>query len=337
MFSPTVGGRSARLDGRLGYALLLIAATIAPLFIYPIFLATLLSFALFACGYNLLFGFTGLLSFGHAAFFGWAGYAAGYTVASLHWTTGFGLLAGMATGATIGLVFGVLAIRREGIYFAMVTLALSQMLYFFAEQSSFTGGENGLQGVPRSTLLGIDLKNDLAMYYVVLAIFVLSYLFIARVVRSPFGEILNATRENEARAYSLGYEVGRFKLMALVLSASISGLAGAMKCIVLGFTTLSDVHWSMSGLVLLMALIGGKGTLLGPLIGAAIIVSLDTRLENVGSYLAGATGVDWFRQLGRSVTMVTGLIFIACVLGLRGGVAGTLASLRRSPRAKPLD
>jgi branched-chain amino acid transport system permease protein len=319
------------------YAVALVAALLLPLAVYPVFLMTLLCFALFACAFNLLFGFTNLLSFGHAAFFGWSAYVAGYVLASLGWSTGLGLVAGTAVGAALGLVIGALVIRHQGISFSMATLALSQMLYFFAERAPFTGGENGLQGVPRGSLFGLDLHSDMALYYVVLAIAVACYALIMRVVSSPFGHVLQAIKENEPRARSLGYEVDRYKLVAFVLSAALSGLAGAMKSVVLGFATLTDVHWATSGAVLLMVLVGGKGTLTGPVVGAVIMVWLDNRLVNFGNFLGRATSIDWFNQLGRSVTMVTGLIFIVCVLAFRGGVVGNIAShfLQRVRKSKP--
>lgn len=313
-------------------AVTLALVLLAPLALYPVFLATVLCFALFACAFNLVFGFTNLLSFGHAAFFGWSGYVCGYALAGAGWPLPIALLAAVAVSALLGFVVGTLSVRQEGIYFAMVTLALSQMLYFFAERLPFTGGENGLQGVPRGDLFGMSLTNDLVMYYVVAAVCVLGFAATARIINSPFGEILHAIKDNESRALSLGYRVNRFKVIAFTLSATLAGLAGALKCVVLGFTTLNDVHWSTSGVVLLMVLIGGRGTFLGPAVGAALIVSLDTQLSNIGAFLAAQTGIDWFNQLGRSVTMVTGLIFIVCVLTLRGGLAGSIRLRKRRDR-----
>ncbi|HTN66932.1 MAG TPA: branched-chain amino acid ABC transporter permease, partial [Burkholderiaceae bacterium] len=303
------------MNKKVGYGIALVLALAAPLVLYPVFLMKLLCFALFACAFNLLIGYTGLLSFGHAAFFGWAAYLAGYTLATLGWPTELGLLAGTALGALIGLGMGLLAIRRQGIYFTMITLALAQMLYFVALQAPFTGGEDGLQGVPRGRLFGVvDLGHDLTLYYLVLAICVAGFALIVRTVHSPFGQVLKAIKENEPRAISLGYHVDRYKLLAFVLSAALSGLAGATKTLVLGFATLTDVHWAMSGMVVLMTLVGGMGTLAGPIVGAIIIIALENRLGNVGDFLASATSIDWFRQIGQSVTMVIGAIFIVCVL-----------------------
>ncbi|CAJ0700249.1 hypothetical protein LMG18091_03137 [Ralstonia wenshanensis] len=310
------------------YGLLLVALIAAPLVgAYPVFVAKLLCFALFASAFNLLLGYTGLLSFGHAAFFGGAGYVAGYMMRDLHVTPELGLLAGTAAGAFIGLVVGLLAIRRQGIYFAMITLALAQMLYFFCLQVPFTGGEDGLQGVPRGNLFGVlDLSSDLTLYYVVLAIVVLAFLLIVRTIHSPFGQILKAIKENEPRATSLGYDTDRFKLLAFVLSAALTGLAGSLKTLVLGFETLTDVHWSMSGSVILMTLVGGLGILSGPLLGAALVIALENKLGDVGSFLAGATGIDGFNILGESVTTVTGAIFVICVLTFRRGIMGEIAA-----------
>ncbi len=313
------------MNKKIGYGIALVLALVAPQVLYPVFLMKLLCFALFACAFNLLIGFTGLLSFGHAAFFGWAAYLTGYTLASLHWPTELGLLAGTAVGALIGLLMGALAIRRQGIYFTMITLALAQMLYFVALQAPFTGGEDGLQGVPRGTLFGvINLGNDMTLYYVVLAIAVAGFALIMRTVHSPFGQVLKAIKENEPRAISLGYNVDRYKLLAFVLSAALSGLAGATKTVVLGFATLTDVHWSMSGLVVLMTLVGGMGTLVGPIVGAVVVVALENRLGDLGDFLAAATNVEWFKQIGESVTMVIGFIFIVCVLAFRRGIVGEI-------------
>ena len=310
------------------YGLLLVALIAAPLVgAYPVFVAKLLCFVLFASAFNLLLGYTGLLSFGHAAFFGGAGYVAGYMMRDLHVTPELGLLAGTAAGAFIGLIVGLLAIRRQGIYFAMITLALAQMLYFFCLQVPFTGGEDGLQGVPRGKLFGVlDLSSDLTLYYVVLAIVALAFLLIVRTIHSPFGQILKAIKENEPRATSLGYDTDRFKLLAFVLSAALTGLAGSLKTLVLGFETLTDVHWSMSGSVILMTLVGGLGILSGPLLGAALVIALENKLGDIGSFLAGATGIDGFNILGESVTTVTGAIFVICVLTFRRGIMGEIAA-----------
>ncbi|MEK6211091.1 MAG: branched-chain amino acid ABC transporter permease [Pseudomonadota bacterium] len=284
----------------------------APLFVYPVLMMKVLCFALFACAFNLLLGFTGLLSFGHAAFFGTAAYATGYAMTHLPVTPEVGLILGTLSAAALGVVFGGLAIRRQGIYFAMITLALAQMVYFFCLQAPFTGGEDGLQGVPRGELFGLlNLGNDLVMYYFVLAVFVAGFLIIYRTIHSPFGQILKAIRENEPRALSLGYDVDRYKLVAFVLSAALAGLAGATKTLVLGFATLTDVHWGTSGEVVLMTLVGGVGTVLGPIAGAVIIVVLQNELaDKVGSW----------------VTVIMGAIFVATVLAFRRGVVGEIAA-----------
>jgi branched-chain amino acid transport system permease protein len=306
------------------YLVLLAAVAALPLTgAYPVFVMKVLCYALFACAFNLLIGFTGLLSFGHAAFLGGAAYAAGHALKVWGLPTELGLLAGMAAGAALGLVMGGLAIRRSGIYFSMITLALAQMLYFFFLQAPFTGGEDGLQSVPRGTLLGfIDLKSDLTLYYVVLAIFVASFLLIFRTVHSPFGQVLKAIRENEARATSLGYDTARFKLLAFVLSAALAGLAGATKTLVLGFATLTAAHWSTSGLVILMVLVGGMGTMFGPILGAFIVVALENKVGDIGMFLGRVTGIEWFNGLGEAVTVVIGLIFVVCVMSFRRGLVG---------------
>lgn len=302
---------------------------------YPIFVMKVLCYALFACAFNLLLGYVGLLSFGHAAFLGLAAYACGHALAAWGWPTGLGLLFGTAAAGVLGLVFGFLAIRRSGIYFAMITLALAQMLYFFFLQAPFTGGEDGLQGIPRGTLLGIDLTSDLNLYYVVFALFVAGYAVIWRAVHSPFGQALKAIRENEPRMISLGYDTDRFKLVAFVLSATLSGLAGATKSLVFVSATLADASWHMSGMVILMTLIGGMGTLLGPVLGAFIVVTLENKVGELGRFLMDATGIEWFRVLGESVTIVIGLIFAICVLAFRRGLVGEWQALlgrRSSPR-----
>ena len=307
--------------------LALAALLIAPLIVYPVFLMKLLCFALFACAFNLLIGFTGLLSFGHAAFFGGAAYITGWALTSAGLPTELGLLLGTASGALIGLLMGSLAIRRQGIYFTMITLALAQMLYFVFLQAKFTGGEDGLQGVPRGKLLGLlDLSSDLSLYYVVLAIAVAGFALIVRTIHSPFGQVLKAIKENEPRAISLGYDVDRYKLLAFVLSAALAGLAGSTKTLVLGFATLTDAHWAMSGLVVLMTLVGGLGTIIGPVVGAVIIIALENKLGDLGNLLANLTSVEWFRSLGESVTIVTGLIFIVCVLAFRRGIVGEISA-----------
>lgn len=309
----------------LGYALLFAAVAALPLLgAYPIFVMKVMCYALFACAFNLLIGFTGLLSFGHAAFLGAAAYGAGHALKVWGLPTLAGLGFGMLMAALAGLVFGWLAIRRSGIYFSMITLALSQMLFFFFLQAPFTGGEDGLQSVPRGTLLGLDLGNDLTLYYLVLAIFLFGFWLIYRTVHSPFGQVLTSIRENEARATSLGYDVDRFKLVAFVLSAALAGLAGATKTLVLGFATLTDAVWTTSGAVILMTLVGGMGTLLGPIVGALIIIALENKIGDLGKALADLTGVAWFNGLGEAVSLVTGLIFILCVLAFRRGVVGEI-------------
>jgi len=310
------------------YGVLLALVAVLPMLgAYPVFVMKILCYALFACAFNLLIGFTGLLSFGHAAFLGGAAYAAGHALKVWGLPTELGLLVGVAAGAALGLIMGILAIRRSGIYFSMITLALAQMLYFFFLQAPFTGGEDGLQSVPRGTLLGVlSLKSDLVLYYVVLGIFVASFLVIYRTVHSPFGQVLKAIRENEARATSLGYDTARFKLLAFVLSAALAGLAGATKTLILGFATLTDAHWSTSGLVILMVLVGGMGTMLGPILGAFIVVALENKVGDIGMFLGRVTGISWFNGLGESVTIVIGLIFIVCVISFRRGIIGELGA-----------
>jgi len=287
---------------------------VAPFAVYPIFLMKALCFALFACAFNLLLGYVGLLSFGHAAFLGWAAYVTGHSAKVWGFPPELAILSGTAAAALLGLAFGWLAIRRTGIYFAMITLALAQMTYFFALQMPFTGGEDGLQPIPRGHLFGlIDLGQMLNMYYLTLAVFVFGFLLIYRTVHSPFGQVLKAIRENEARAISLGYKVDQYKLLAFVLSASLAGLAGATKAIVFQFATLTDVHWHISGEVVLMTLLGGMGTIFGPVVGAFVVVTLQ-------NYLAGFGG--W-------VTVIIGAIFVVCVLLFRRGIVGELARIFR--------
>ncbi len=298
----------------LGFAILVLLGLIAPYpGVYPIFLMKALCFALFACAFNLLLGFTGLLSFGHAAFFGTAGYAAAYSIKTWGFAPEFGILFAVATATLLGWVIGSLAIRRQGIYFAMITLALAQMIYFFCLQAKFTGAEDGLQGVPRGTLFGyFSLEDDRTMYYLVFAIFMIGFLLIYRTVHSPFGQVLKAIRENEPRALSLGYDVDRHKLLAFVISTALSGLAGATKTIVLGFETLTDVNWPLSGEVVLMTLIGGIGTIFGPVVGAFFVVTLENELaDKVGSW----------------VQVIMGAIFVICVLAFRRGIVGELLAL----------
>jgi branched-chain amino acid transport system permease protein len=315
------------------YVLLLVGLIVAPWAgAYPLFVMKVLCFALFAAAFNLLIGYTGLLSFGHAMFLATAGYATGYAIETTGLTPELGVLAGTAAATLLGLVVGIFAIRRQGIYFAMVTLALAQLVYFIFLQAPFTGGEDGLQGVPRGKLFGLlSLSSDLTLYYVVLVAIALAFVLIVRIVHSPFGQVLTAIRENEPRAVSLGYDTDRFKLLAFVLSAGIAGLAGSLKVLVLGFETLGDAYWTMSGLVILMTLVGGMGTLFGPLLGAALVVTLEDRLGDIGAALASLTHVDWFNSLGDSTTIVIGIVFIACVLTFRRGIVGEIVA-----RARPL-
>lgn len=320
----------------VGYSLLLLGMIVAPFFgAYPVFVMKLMCFALFASAFNLLLGYTGLLSFGHAAFLGGAAYVAGHAIKVWSATPELGLILGTGAGALLGLLAGWIAIRRQGIYFSMITLALAQMLFFVALQAPFTGGEDGLQGVARGKLFGlIDLSSDLTMYYVALVICVLGFLVIVRTVHSPFGQILKAIKENEPRAISLGYDVNRFKLLVFVLSAALTGLAGSLKTVVLGFATLSDVHWTSSGHVVLMTLMGGMGTLSGPIVGSAIVVFLENKIGDLGSWLAKLTGFEWFSTMGESVTIVTGFIFVVCVLAFRRGVMGELIAWLTSSKSK---
>ena len=310
----------------IGYGLLLLALLAAPfLGAYPIFVMKLMCFALFASAFNLLLGYTGMLSFGHAAFLGGSAYMTGHALKVWAVTPEIGLLLGTLGGGLLGLIVGFFAIRRQGIYSTMITLALAQMLFFVFLQAPFTGGEDGLQGVPRGKLFGlIDLQNDLVMYYVVLAVVVAAFMLIVSTIHSPFGQVLKGIKENEPRAISLGYDTNRFKLLAFVLSAALAGLAGSLKTLVLGFATLSDAHWTASGHVVLMTLVGGLGTLSGPIVGSAVVVLLENKLGEIGSFLASVTGVEWFNTLGESVTMVTGLIFVICVLAFRRGIMGEI-------------
>ena len=286
-------------------------ALIAPfLGLYPVFLMKLLCFAMFACAFNLLLGFTKMLSFGHAAYFGASAYITGWLVTVQGWGTLAGIVGGVAVSMWLGLVIGAIAVRRQGIYFAMITLALAQVVYFICLQAQFTGGENGLQGIPRGSLFGlIGLSEDRTMYYFVLVFFIAVFVFIRRIVHSPFGQVLKAIRANEPRAISLGYKVDRYKLIAFVLSASLAGLAGSLKALVLGFATLSDVSQGNSGEVILMTLLGGSGTFLGPAIGAIVVVTLQ-------EYLSGLVG-SW-------VSVIIGAIFVVCVLIFRRGFVGEI-------------
>jgi branched-chain amino acid transport system permease protein len=289
---------------------------VLPHLLYPVFVMKVLCFALFACAFNLLIGYVGLLSFGHALFFGWAAYVSAHAAKIWDFPPELAILSGMACGAVLGLVVGALAIRRQGIYFSMITLALAQMAYFFALQAPFTGGEDGLQRVPRGTMFGLlDLRDDLVLYYVVAAIFLASFRLIYRIVHSPFGQVLKAIRENEPRAVSLGYRVDQYKLAAFVMSAALAGLAGAVKSQIFQLASLSDVHWTMSGEVVLMTLVGGLGTVFGPIVGAAVIISMQNYLAELGSW----------------VTVVQGVIFVVCVLAFRRGIVGEIAAKLKKP------
>ena len=309
--------RSAKLRRNMFYLVLLAMGLVAPFVAYPVFLMKILCFALFACAFNLLLGYAGLLSFGHAAFLATGGYVTGYLLASYPGLTPeLGILAGTLMATLLGVLFGVLSIRRQGIYFAMVTLALAQLMFFVFVQSSFTGGEDGLHGVPRGHLFGvIDLSSNLAMYYFVFAVFVFGFAVIQRTVHSPFGQVLKAIRENEPRAVSLGYNVDAYKLLAFVLSAALAGLAGSTKTVVFQLASLTDAHWHMSGEVILMTLLGGVGTLLGPLMGAGLVVSLQHLLAQ--------------SPLGNWVSVILGIIFVVCVLSFRSGIIGELAKMYR--------
>ena len=278
---------------------------------YPVFLMKALCFALFACAFNLLLGFGGLLSFGHAMFLGTAGYVCAYAAKQWGFTPELAILTGTAASGLLGVIVGALAIRRQGIYFAMITLAIAQMMYFFYLQAPFTHGEDGIQSVPRGKLFGVvDLSDTLTMYYFVLVVFLGAFLLIYRVIHSPFGQVLKAIRENEPRAISLGYDAARYKLLAFILSAVLAGLAGATKAIVFQLASLTDVHWTMSGEVVLMTLLGGMGTIFGPVVGAFVIVSLENYLAAFG---------EW-------VTVITGAIFVVCVLAFRRGIVGELSA-----------
>jgi branched-chain amino acid transport system permease protein len=283
---------------------------VGPFFLYPVFLMKLLCFALFACAFNLLIGYVGLLSFGHAAYFGMGAYVTGHAAKVWGWSPELSILAGAAAAAAIGVPFGWLAIRRAGIYFAMITLALAQMVYFFCVQAPFTGGEDGIQAIPRGRLLGLfDMSNDMAMYWLVAIVFLASFLLIHRIIHSPYGQVLKAIRENEPRTISLGYRTEDYKLLAFVLSATLAGVAGATKALVFGIATLTDVHWSMSGEVVLMSLVGGLGSVFGPVVGAAVIVTMQNYLAEMGAW----------------VTVIQGVIFVACVMVFRRGLVGEIA------------
>ncbi|WP_404470742.1 branched-chain amino acid ABC transporter permease [Vreelandella venusta] len=309
--------KRANMRRNLFYIALVAVGLVAPFLAYPVFLMKVLCFALFASAFNLLLGYAGLLSFGHAAFLATGGYITGYLLASYPGLTPeLGIIGGTLTATVLGLLFGLLAIRRQGIYFAMVTLALAQLVYFMFVQAPFTGGEDGLHGVPRGELFGfISLSSNLAMYYFVFAIFLFGFALIQRTVHSPFGQVLKAIRENEPRAVSLGYNVDAYKLLAFVLSAAVAGLAGSTKTVVFQLASLTDAHWHMSGEVILMTLLGGVGTLLGPLMGAGIVVSLQHILAQ--------------SPLGNWVSVILGIIFVICVLSFRSGIVGELDKMYR--------
>ena len=287
---------------------------VAPFVAYPVFLMQVLCFALFACAFNLLIGYVGLVSFGHALYFGWASYLSAYAAKAWGLSPELAVIIGTATAAVLGVIAGWVAIRRQGIYFAMITLALAQMMYFFALRAKFTGGEDGIQAVPRGRLFGLfDLSNEMTMYLFVLVVFLAAFLLIYRIINSPFGEVLKAIRENEQRTVSLGYDTDRYKLVAFILSATLAGLAGSLKALVFQLASLTDVHWNMSGEVLLMTLVGGLGTIFGPVVGAFLIVAME-------NYLA---------PFGQWVLVVQGTIFIVCVLVFRRGIVGELATRLR--------
>jgi branched-chain amino acid transport system permease protein len=333
---PAASARPAWLTGEtIGFIAMVAILVIAPAFIYPVSLMKALCFALFACAFNLLIGYVGLLSFGHALFFGWAAYIAAHlakvgTISLPYWRAAgawqwlviplpplspeLAILGGTVAAGVLGLIAGAIAIRRQGIYFAMITLALAQMMYFFAVQAPFTHGEDGIQAVPRGWLFGVfSLSGQTAMYITVLVIFLLGFLLIYRIINSPFGEVLKAIRENEARAISLGYKTERYKLVAFVMSATLAGTAGATKAIVFQLASLTDVDWPMSGEVVLMTLVGGLGTIFGPVVGAFIVIAMQDNLAHYGQW----------------VTVIQGAIFVACVLAFRRGIVGEIANYFR--------
>ena len=301
---------------RIAFAVMFVFFALAPTVIYPVFLMKVMCFALFACAFNLLLGYVGLLSFGHAMFLGMGGYTAAHAAKVWGLTPELAILAGAAASCALGLASGLIAIRRQGIYFAMITLALAQMVYFFCVQAPFTHGEDGIQAVPRGRLFGlVDLSNVYAMYVAVFVIFFAGFLLIYRIIHSPFGQVLKAIRENETRAISLGYDVDRYKLLAYVISATLSGVAGATNALVYQLAALNAVHWTMSGEVVLMTLVGGLGTVFGPVAGALVVLAME-------NYLA---------QLGAWVTIVQGIIFVVCVLTFRRGIVGELGRFLKKP------
>jgi branched-chain amino acid transport system permease protein len=313
---PSVLAKPRDRDWSLGIAFALMVAffVIGPFVLYPVFLMKALCFALFACAFNLLIGYVGLISFGHALFFGWASYLTAYSAKTWGLSPELAIAIGTATAAVLGVVAGGLAIRRQGIYFAMITLALSQMMYFFALQAKFTGGEDGIQGVPRGRLFGVfSLANEQTMYVFILVVVLAGFLLIYRIINSPFGEVLKAIRENEQRTISLGYDTERYKLVAFVLSATLAGLAGSLNSLVFQLASLTDIHWTMSGDVVLMTLLGGLGTVFGPVVGAFLVIAMQ-------NYLA---------QFGQWVLVIQGAIFVVCVLLFRRGIVGEIAQLLR--------
>jgi len=324
MAAPAAGGAFEGIDAEkealwgftkpqlFAFGVMLAFIVISPFYLYPVFLMKVLCFALFACAFNLLIGYVGLLSFGHAAYFGMGGYLAGHAAKVWGATPEVSILIGGCVAGVLGWLIGMLAIRRQGIYFAMITLALAQMVYFAAVQLPFTGGEDGIQAIPRGSFLGrYSLASDFTLYWMVAGIFILGFLFIHRVINSPFGQVLKAIRENEPRAISLGYRVDDYKLMAFVISAALAGVAGGTKAIVFGIATLTDVFWTMSGEVVLMSLVGGLGTLFGPVVGAAIIITMQNYLAEFGAW----------------VTVIQGAIFVLCVLAFRRGVVGEIGRI----------
>ncbi|HWK01158.1 MAG TPA: branched-chain amino acid ABC transporter permease [Xanthobacteraceae bacterium] len=315
--TETIGASASPANSKsemIALAVMTVVLVIAPAVVYPLFLMKALCFALFACAFNLLIGYVGLLSFGHALFFGWASYFSAHLLKEVGLTPELAIIVATLGAGALGVVTGLLAIRRQGIYFAMITLALAQMMFFFALQAPFTHGEDGIQGVQRGKLFGlIPLGNEITMYFFVLVVFLAAFLLIYRIIYSPFGEVLKAIRENEPRAISLGYKTERYKLLAFVLSATLAGLAGALKAVVFQLASLTDVHWTMSGEVVLMTLVGGLGTVFGPVVGAFVIVAMQ-------SYLAG---------FGQWVTVIQGAIFVICVLLFRRGIVGEIANYLR--------
>jgi branched-chain amino acid transport system permease protein len=308
--------RDAKRFHRLVFVGLAVLLLVAPFVLYPVFLMKVLCFALFASAFNLLLGFGGLMSFGHAAFFGIASYLSAHSAKVWGFTPELAILTGTVCGTLLGVVFGWLAIKRQGIYFAMITLALSQMVYFFSVQAKFTGGEDGIQAVPRGRLFGVlDLSVDLTLYYVVVAIFMFGVIAIYRIIHSPFGQVMKSIRDNEPRAISLGYRADQYKLALFVMSTAVASLAGATKAIVFQLASLTDVHWSMSGEPVLMTLVGGLGTVFGPMIGAAVIVTMQNYLATLGAW----------------VLVVQGVIFVFCVIAFREGIVGLIAKILRRP------